>query len=112
MLRQSDYDVRQRSAEALGKIGPAASPYATQLVAGLHDRDEEVRHRAAESFCELGMVAVPHGTALLAARKDGSERVRDMATFDGDPPTEILFYLGAFKNCRTVPEAKGTTKNK
>ena len=72
------WELRMRSVEALGKIGPAAKPSTPNIIRTLHDAEPKVRAAAAESLGRISPepnVAIPRlietlrdpGTAILAA---------------------------------------------
>jgi HEAT repeat protein len=62
--------------DALGKIGPAATP---ALIAALKDPHEAVRGNAAVALAEIGPNAAETVPALAAALKDPVENVRQSA---------------------------------
>jgi HEAT repeat protein len=53
-LRNEDHTVRYLAAEALGKMGPAASPAVDELKAALHDKNTGVQAQTAWSLGEIG----------------------------------------------------------
>jgi HEAT repeat protein len=53
-LRNEDHNVRCMAAEALGKMGPLASPAVNELKAALHDKNTGVQAEAAWALGEIG----------------------------------------------------------
>ena len=72
-LKDSDSDVRKASADALGKIGPAAKKAVPALIAVLRDSNWKVHKTSADALGKIGLEAVP---ALIAALKDSNWIVR------------------------------------
>ncbi len=75
-LKDKNYRVRYRAADALGKQGPAASAAVPALRKALKDPDRDVRKAATRALVKMGAAAVP---ALRKALKDPDEGVRKAA---------------------------------
>jgi HEAT repeat protein len=73
-LRDSDSDVRQRAASALGKLGPTAGAAATDLVKLL--KDPEVGVRPAAALGRFGAAASAASPDLVELLKDPEVDVR------------------------------------
>jgi HEAT repeat protein len=80
--------VRDRAAEALGKIGPAAKDAVPALSRALNDPDKAVGTRAAEALGRIGPAAKAAVPALLTAFKDDKRRAV------GDRAAEALGRMG------------------
>ena len=84
-LTDSDDEVRRCSAEALGRLGPAAQKAAEDLVDAF--ADEPVRQAAITAVLNIGKPAVPTLIAALnddTIRLDAAQALRQL-----DPPTAV-----------------------
>ena len=76
-LAAPDASDRQHSAEALGRIGPAAAEAVPALATTLGSaKEEDVRCAAAEALGRIGPAAAVAMSALLAALRDPEKKVR------------------------------------
>ena len=74
LLKYNDVSVRRTAAQALGTLGPAASPAASALIEALRDKIGYVRMAAAEALGHIGAQgAVP---TLLELLQDNNAGVR------------------------------------
>ena len=73
-LRSENSSIRQRAAEALGKIGPEAKAAVPGLIEAL--KDEAVRWKAGEALGKIGPGAKAAVPALIEALKDEKEYIR------------------------------------
>jgi CubicO group peptidase (beta-lactamase class C family) len=72
-LRDPDTGVREKAAEALGKLGPVAASAVPALVRLFADPDPYVQGKASEALGRIGRAAVP---ALTQALQDRAHTVR------------------------------------
>jgi HEAT repeat protein len=85
LLIGSDTEQRERAAEALAKLGPAAEPAIPALRQNLADDFPYVRIRSAEALSQIGLAAIP---AFIDALKNNNNEVRLVAV-------QALSRLGA-----------------
>ncbi len=78
-LSDETREVRERAAEALGKIGEPAKEAIPALLEALGDEAREVRERAAEALGKIGKPAKGAIPVLIEALNDESDRVRESA---------------------------------
>ena len=69
-LNSTDPEVRQRAADVLARIGPAAKQAVPDLVAALEDDDEAVRKSAALALGQIGPAAADAVPALMRVMKE------------------------------------------
>jgi len=69
-LAAADAATRGRSAEALGKLGPAARPAVAALIEALKDKDKLVRSESARALGRIGPEAKQAVPALTLAARD------------------------------------------
>jgi serine/threonine-protein kinase len=69
-LAAADTATRGRSAEALGKLGPAARPAVAVLIEALKDKDKLVRSESAKALGRIGPEAKQAIPALTVATRD------------------------------------------
>lgn len=71
-LNDRDPEVRERAANVLARIGPAAKQAVPDLVAALEDDDEAVRKSAALALGQIGPAAGEAVPALMRLMKEKS----------------------------------------
>ncbi len=69
-LNDRDPEVRERAADVLARIGPAAKQAVPDLVAALEDSDEAVRKSAALALGQIGPAAADAVPALMRVMKE------------------------------------------
>jgi hypothetical protein len=80
VLAASEPEDRLYAADAIGRLGSAASEAAPALISRLQDSSVEVRQRAVDALARIGPAALAAATpALLIALTDQDERVRRSA---------------------------------
>ena len=73
--------MREKTAEALGEIGPEAASAVPALIEALRDPKAGVREKTAEALGEIGPEAASAVPALIEALKDREARVRKNAAW-------------------------------
>ena len=73
-LNDRDPEVRERAANVLARIGPAAKQAVPDLIASLEDEDEAVRKSAAIALGQIGPAAADAVPALMRAMKEPAEK--------------------------------------
>ena len=76
-LRDPRPDVREKSAETLAAIGPAAAPAVNALLSCLDDKDAYVSGKAVEALSRIGTPALP---GLIGTLRAGTANARWAAT--------------------------------
>jgi hypothetical protein len=75
-LNDRDPEVRERAADVLARIGPAAKQAVPDLIAALEDDDEAVRRSAAIALGQIGPAAADAVPALMRAMKEPADKAK------------------------------------
>ncbi|HVO33007.1 MAG TPA: HEAT repeat domain-containing protein [Elusimicrobiota bacterium] len=74
-LDDSNFLVRRRAAEILGKFGPKAKPAAASLVLMLRDPEFQVHAAAEATLLQIGEPAIPYVAARLRKEDEGGRKI-------------------------------------